>query len=185
MDSKTIDANLRIKIFPAPILREKSIDIDSFDQALHNVIAKMESIMHHLSGAGIAANQVGLNKQIALVNVIYDNIENSLDDLQFKNYTDNLLVIINPKIDWYSNETAEESEGCLSFPGIYALVKRPVKVIVSYNDQWGDRKVIKANNLLARCLQHEIDHLNGRLFIDYLNPVKRRMLTAKLLKKNS
>jgi len=158
-------AILEIKEYGEPVLREKALLLKEITPEILNLIKDMAETMYADSGVGLAAPQVGVSKRIILV----DGEE------------DGLIVLINPMIIKSEGEVVEE-EGCLSLPGIYSQVKRSSKVKVKALNENGDTIEITKEGLTARALQHEIDHLNGILFIDKIGRLKRTMLLKKLKK---
>ncbi len=159
-------AILEIKEYGEPVLREKAIPIKEIIPEILNLIKDMAETMYADSGVGLAAPQVGVSKRIILV----DGEE------------DGLIVLINPMIIQSEGEVVEE-EGCLSVPGIYSKVKRLSKVTVKALNENGDSIEITKEGLIARALQHEIDHLDGILFIDRIGRMERQILLNKLKKK--
>lgn len=149
---------MRIIKFPHPTLRHKSKPITKVDRPLRNMIEQMFEMMYHDRGIGLAANQVDLPYRLFVMNVEADP---AAEDLAH--------VFINPEITRRSG-MAEAEEGCLSFPGIYASVRRPEKVTVTAYDLRGREVVYEMSGLPARAAQHEIDHLDGIVFIDRLSP---------------
>lgn len=159
-------AILEIKEYGEPVLREKAIPIKEIIPEILNLIKDMAETMYADSGVGLAAPQVGVSKRIILV----DGEE------------DGLIVLINPMIIQSEGEVVEE-EGCLSVPGIYSKVKRLSKVTVKALNENGDSIEITKEGLIARALQHEIDHLDGILFIDRIGRMERQILLNKLKRK--
>jgi len=158
-------AVLPIHLLGSPVLREQSDTIDTVDDTTRGFVADLFETMDAADGIGLAANQVGVKQQVAVVGI---------DDDRF--------VLINPVIvESDGKDTAEE--GCLSIPDIYADVKRFSRIVVEALDLDGERQRIEADGLKARAIQHEMDHLDGILFLDRLSPLKRRVLT-KRWKKN-
>lgn len=154
-----------IKKFPDPVLRVNTKKVDSVGNGERALLDEMTKTMYISQGVGLAATQVGLKERIAVVNV-----------------GEGLIKLINPII--IKSEGAEsQEEGCLSIPGTTVKVKRAKKVTVQYMDENGDVKVLKAEGLLARAVQHEIDHLNGKMIIDYLGPIKKALVKRKLHKR--
>lgn len=162
---RVIMAIYPIVYLPDPCLRKMAAPIDKFDDDLQILIDNMFETMYHARGVGLAAPQIGISKQLSVIDVIGDKKEQ--------------IVIINPKIIHKEGEK-EYTEGCLSVPGPYDKVIRAEKVTVSALDRHGKPFEISAEGLLAECLQHEIDHLNGKLFIDLLSPLKRKMARRKM-----
>lgn len=159
-------AILEIKEYGDPVLREKALPVEEVTPEILNLIKDMTETMYTASGLGLAASQVGVPKRIILV----DGEE------------DGLIVLINPMIIKSEGEIVAE-EGCLSVPDIYSQVKRSLKVTVKALNQNGDQIEITKEDLTARALQHEIDHLDGILFIDRIGRMERQMLLNKLKKK--
>lgn len=159
-------AILEIKEYGDPVLREKALPVEEVTPEILNLIKDMTETMYTASGVGLAASQVGVPKRIILV----DGEE------------DGLIVLINPMIIKSEGEIVAE-EGCLSVPDIYSQVKRSLKVTVKALNQNGDPIEITKEDLTARALQHEIDHLDGILFIDRMGRMERQMLLNKLKKK--
>lgn len=166
-------AILAILKYPNPILRQKSTKVESFDEELHRFLDDMYETMIESGGVGLAAIQVGKAKQILIINLPRDE-----DKQQYK---EDLLEVINPTF-LTQEESIEWEEGCLSVPEFYESVKRFNKVSIAYKDRFGNDKILKAEGFLAVALQHEIDHLNGILFVDKL-PILRRKKFEKELKK--
>jgi peptide deformylase len=152
---------LDIHVLGSPVLRKETVPITQFDESLRALIKDMFETMYAAEGIGLAAPQVGRLERVAVVDV-----------------GDNPLVIINPEVV-QAEGSAKGEEGCLSIPEIYGDVERPARVVVSALDREGKPITIEASELLARCLQHEIDHLHGKLFIDYLSVLKRRSAMSK------
>ncbi|WP_332065287.1 peptide deformylase [Bartonella sp. CB189] len=158
---------------PNPILRQVSKPIDHTDSALEKLANDMLDTMYDAKGIGLAAIQVGIPLRMLVID-ISENDENT---------SRNPLIIINPEILWLSDERNIYKEGCLSIPEYYAEVERPKRLCIRYEDIQGKKRELEANNLLATCLQHEIDHLNGRLFVDHISKIKRDMAIRKLKKR--
>ena len=166
-------ATLAILKYPNPILRQKSTKVESFDESLHTLLDDMYETMIESGGVGLAAIQVGISKQILVINLPRDE-----DKQQYK---EDLLEVINPTF-LTQEDDIEWEEGCLSVPEFYESVKRFNKVSIAYKDRFGNDKILQAEGFLAVALQHEIDHLNGILFVDKL-PILRRKKFEKELKK--
>ncbi|MEF3253980.1 MAG: peptide deformylase [Deferribacterales bacterium] len=149
---------LEIKKFPDPVLRQKTTDVVNFDEELKELVNNMAETMYAAPGVGLAAPQVGVTKRLFVIDI--------------SEKKDNLMVFINPKIINAEGEICEE-EGCLSIPGEYANVTRSKEVEVFAYDVNGETFTLKADGLLSRAIQHELDHLNGKLFIDRLPLFKR------------
>lgn len=176
--------SLSLQIFPAEILTKKLRVIEQFDVKLQQYFEQMIDVMKSNDGLGIAANQIGLDIRAVAVDLTFSTDEDSSNsNSAFLSYTEKPLMLVNPEIKWVSKECIKDLEGCLSFPGIIVRVKRYECIVVSYYDCAGISHEIKAKGLLARCLQHEIDHLDGMSFIDRINPVHKSMIIKKLLKR--
>lgn len=151
-------------------LRRESKPIDKIDEDVRRLIDGMFETMYDAPGIGLAAIQIGLPWRIITM------------DLAKKDEPKNPQVFINPEVLWRSEEQATYEEGCLSIPEFYEEVERPARVKVAFTDRDGARREIEANGLLATCLQHEIDHLEGKLFIDYITKLKRDRVIKKFAK---
>ena len=162
---------MEILLVPHPILRQKAKKLKSISREDIKIANHMMGAMLKAPGVGLAANQVGILKQIVTIN--FEDKENN----KKINY-----ILFNPSIIQYSKETSLMEEGCLSLPDQYADVERPKEIILEYMDE--KEKVIKKqiDGYEARILQHEIDHLSGKLFVDYLSSLKRNMLIKKVKK---
>jgi peptide deformylase len=160
-------AKLTILEFPDPRLRTKAAPVTEFDAALNKLAADMLETMYEAPGIGLAATQVNVHRQILV-----------LDVSEEKNQP---MVIVNPKIV-ASEGSQTYQEGCLSVPGIFADVDRADRIRVEAQDVEGRPLQIEADGLLAVCIQHEMDHLVGKLFVDYLSPLKRELVRKKLEK---
>lgn len=154
----------KIVYLPDPCLRKVAKPIEQFDDALQILIEDMFDTMYHARGVGLAAPQIGISLRLSVIDTLGDKT--------------NQLVIINPEITARSGEKQFE-EGCLSVPGAYDTITRAEKVTVKALDRLGNPIEIEADGLLAECLQHEIDHLNGKLYVDLLSPLKRLMVRKK------
>jgi peptide deformylase len=159
-----------ILILPDKRLRQKSEPVKRIDSAIRKLVDDMFETMYAAPGIGLAAIQVGVPKRVVTM------------DLSKKEGEHKPQVFINPEIVSASEETAVNEEGCLSIPEYYEEVKRPAQVKVKYLDLDGKTHEVKANGLLATCLQHEIDHLNGILFIDHISKLKRDRVMKKFSK---
>jgi len=155
---------LTIVEYPDKKLREKSKKVEKFDKDLHNLLDAMYDIMISSNGIGLAAIQVAHPKEVLIINLPDE------DDEQTK---ENLLEIINPVITYKNGETTYQ-EGCLSVPGFYEDIKRYDEINISYQDRDGNTKTLSADGLLSIAIQHEIDHLQGVLFIDKLSYSRRK-----------
>lgn len=163
-------ATLPILEFPDPRLRKHAVPVTEFDSALHTLIDNMFETMYDAQGIGLAATQVDVHKRLLVIDVS----ENK----------DSPQVFINPSFEVIEDELSEYDEGCLSVPGFYETVSRPRKIIVSALDRDGNPFTLEAEGILATCIQHEIDHLDGKLFVDYISALKRQRIRSKLEKEH-
>ncbi|MES2019286.1 MAG: peptide deformylase [Pseudomonadota bacterium] len=161
-------AILNILRYPDPRLHKVATPVTEFGERIHRLVADMAETMYDAPGVGLAASQVDVHEQL----VIIDTSESK----------DELRVFVNPQITWASAEKVVYEEGCLSVPGIYDGVERATQVKVSALDADGQPFELEADGLLAVCIQHEMDHLLGKVFVDYLSPLKRNRIKAKMLK---
>jgi len=159
---------LTILEYPDMRLRKRAAPVKEVDDALRTIIDDMFETMYAAPGIGLAATQVDVHKRVLVLDV--------------SETKDNPLVFINPDIEVLDPEPLGYEEGCLSVPGYYDLVTRPRKVRVKALDRDGQPFELEAEGLLAVCVQHEVDHLDGKLFVDYLSILKRQRIKAKLLK---
>ena len=155
---------------PDPRLKAVSTDVETVDSAIRTLIDDMIDSMYAADGIGLAAVQIGVAKRVLVI------------DVDQKEGKKNAIAYINPKLVWVSEEMAVFEEGCLSVPGIYDDVERPARIKCEYLDRDGNKQLLEADGLLATCMQHEMDHLNGVLFIDHLSRLKRAMVVKKLTK---
>ncbi len=160
----------KIIIEPDNILREKSEPIEKVDDELKILMDDMLETMYAAPGIGLAAVQVGILKRLIVI------------DISKNDEGKDPLFLVNPEIIFRSKQTSTYEEGCLSLPGHYAEIERPAECHINYIDYNGKQKNLKADGLLATCIQHEIDHLDGVLFIDYLSKLKKDMILKKLIK---
>ena len=160
----------KIVIEPDPILRKKSSLIENVDDQVRKLMDDMLLTMYEAPGIGLAAVQVGILRRVIVIDISKDDQKKTP------------IFLVNPKITHKSKKTSVYEEGCLSLPGHFAEIERPSECFVNYIDYNGREKELKADGLLATCLQHEIDHLNGILFIDYLSKLKKDMIIKKLIK---
>lgn len=163
-------AILQIRTYPDRVLREQAEPIDRVDRSVRKLADDMAETMYAAPGIGLAANQVGILKRIIVL------------DLQEREGCSGLIVLINPEVIKTSGSIKHE-EGCLSVPGFFAKVTRPGYVVVRGQNLNGKTVEIEATGLLAVALQHEIDHLNGRLFVDHLGSVGRELFKRKWKKR--
>ena len=161
-------AILPILCYPDPRLHKIAQPVAVVDERVRAIVDDMFATMYDASGIGLAATQVDVHERIVVIDVSEER--------------DQPLVLINPEITWASDETRMGDEGCLSVPGIYDGVERALAVHVRALDRDGQTRVIEAEDLLAVCVQHEMDHLLGKVFVEYLSPLKRTRIKNKLLK---
>ena len=155
---------------PDPRLQAVSLDVEKVDAEIRKLADDMADSMYAADGIGLAAIQLGVARRVLVI------------DLDQKEGKRNPVAYINPKIVWASDETAVFEEGCLSVPEIWDDVERPARIKCEYLDRDGKQQLLEADGLLATCLQHEMDHLNGVLFIDHLSRLKKNMAIKKLTK---
>ncbi len=160
----------RIITVPDPILRKKSESVNDIDKDIKKLMNDMLETMYDAPGIGLAAIQIGIPKRIVVIDVSKE--PNKKEPIYF----------VNPQITWKSDVKVSYEEGCLSIPNQFAKIERPEKCNIKYLDYHGAEKEIKAEGLLATCIQHEIDHLNGILFIDYLSKLKKNIIIKKVSK---
>jgi len=160
----------KIVTIPDPILKKKSLPIENVDSSVKKLMDDMLETMYAAPGIGLAAVQVGVLKRVVVI------------DLSKKEEKKTPLFFVNPEIISTSEEQVSYEEGCLSIPNQFAEIKRPNRCHVKYLDYNGKKKDLKADGLLATCIQHEIDHLNGILFIDYLSKLKKDLILKKVIK---
>lgn len=168
---------LEILKYPHPTLKEvaKEVQKEEINDEFRATIAEMKEIMVEANGVGLAAIQVGIQKRFF---IMYDNLEDANSEI---------ITIINPEIISEDGQIIDE-EGCLSFPGVSAKVNRATTVKIKALNEFGEEIIIEKHDFLARCIQHEIDHLNGITFFDHLGSLKRKMIEKrykKLMKENS
>ena len=159
-----------ILIEPNEILRKKSLPVDNVDKDLQILMDDMLETMYAAPGIGLAAIQVGIPKRIIVL------------DIDHKEGQKKPFFLVNPEIIQKSKNLSTYEEGCLSVPGQFAEIDRPDKCHIKYLDYYGEKKEINAEGMLATCIQHEMDHLEGILFIDYLSKLKKTMIIKKLSK---
>lgn len=163
-------ALLPILEFPDPRLRTVAKPVDQVDDKIRKLVDDMFETMYDAPGIGLAASQVNVHKRVVVIDVSEDKSQP--------------LVFINPEIEVLDEELNQYDEGCLSVPGFYETVERPSHIRVKALDRDGKPFVLEPQGLLAICIQHELDHLNGKLFVDHISPFKRTRIRAKLEKKH-
>jgi len=161
-------ALLPILCYPDPKLHTVAKPVAAVDARIKTLISNMLETMYDAKGVGLAATQVDVHERLLVIDVSEER--------------DAPMVLINPTILWVSPETHLNEEGCLSVPGIYDGVQRHDAVKVEALDEHGHSRLIEADGLLAVCIQHEMDHLMGKVFVEYLSPLKRNRIKTKLLK---
>jgi peptide deformylase len=161
-------ALLNILRYPDPRLHKIAKPVAVFDERLKKLVADMAETMYDAPGVGLAATQIDVHEQLIVI-----DISDTHDDLR---------VFINPEVVWASEEKEVYDEGCLSVPGIYDGVERPARVKVRALDLDGKPFEAEADGLMAVCIQHEMDHLKGKVFVEYLSPLKRNRIKARLVK---
>ena len=159
----------KILKFPDQDLRIKAKPVESFDDELKTLTDDMFETMHSVNGIGLAATQIGVAKQVAVIDISPEKNEP--------------LVIVNPKIQILDPSKKEDyDEGWLSVPGFFEKISRPSDIKLTYQDLNGKKQEIKPEGLLTKVVQHELDHLNGRLFVDHISELKRRRIRNKIVK---
>jgi len=161
-------AILPILCYPDPKLHKVAKPVQAFDARLRTLVADMLETMYEAKGIGLAATQIDVHERLIVIDVSEGR--------------DTPLVLANPKLLWASPETHLNEEGCLSVPGIYDGVLRHDSVKVEAFDADGQKQLIEADGLLAVCIQHEMDHLMGKVFVEYLSPLKRNRIKTKMIK---
>lgn len=159
---------LTILRYPDPRLHKVAKKVSVFDARLKRLAADMADTMYDAPGVGLAASQVDVHEEV----IVIDTSDTRTD----------LRVFVNPELIWASDEKIVYDEGCLSVPGIYDGVERPARVRVRAFDVDGAPFDVDADGLLAVCIQHEMDHLKGKVFVEYLSPLKRNRIKARMLK---
>ena len=159
----------KILKFPNQDLRIKAKPVETFDEELKTLTDDMFETMHSVNGIGLAATQIGVAKQVAVIDISPEKNEP--------------LVIVNPAIQILDpTKTEDYDEGCLSVPGFFEKISRPSDIKLTYQDLNGKKQEIKPEGLLTKVVQHELDHLNGRLFVDHISELKRRRIRNKIIK---
>tara|TARA_X000001036_G_scaffold388879_1_gene385480 strand:- start:1392 stop:1916 length:525 start_codon:yes stop_codon:yes gene_type:complete len=160
----------KIVIEPDPILRKKSLPFEKVDSQVKTLLDDMLETMYEAPGIGLAAVQIGILKRAIVL------------DISREDEKKNPIFLINPIVRLKSEKRSIYEEGCLSLPGYFAEIERPAECEIDYIDYDGKERNLKAKGLMATCIQHEVDHLNGVLFIDYLSKLKKDMIIKKLIK---
>ena len=162
---------LEILTAPDPRLQERALPVENVDGSIRKLMDQLLETMYSRGGLGLASTQVGINKRVCVI-----------DLGERENRTSQPLLIANPELLWVSPTTQKTEEGCLSVPGHYAQVVRPLEVHLSYLDENNKQQMLETSGLLADCIQHEIDHLNGILFIEHLSFLKKKFILNKIAK---
>jgi peptide deformylase len=162
---------LEILTAPDPRLQEKALPVEKVNGEIRKFMDQLLDTMYLKNGIGLASTQVGVNKRVIVIDL------GERGEAPSKPF-----LMANPELLWISDTQQTTDEGCLSLPGYYAEVVRPLEAHVSYVDENNQRQHLEASGLLACCIQHEIDHLNGVLFVDHLSFLKRRLILNKLIK---
>lgn len=194
----------KIVTVPDAVLKETANPVETISEDVQTQIDRMFETMYDASGIGLAANQVGLLNRVFVMDVDpksweYANPEDvgkkdvlsiqsayrsgegqDIDEIEEEQ--DHSIAMINPEIIWESEQRSVFDEGCLSIPKQYAQIERPAIIRVQYIDEGGEKQELEAAGLVSHCIQHELDHLNGTLFIDYLSSLKRNMIVRKVQK---
>jgi len=155
---------------PDPILKTVCKPVETVDDQVRKLVDDMLETMYDAPGVGLAAPQINLDRRVIVI------------DVADKDAEPEPMGLINPEIVWASDKTKIHEEGCLSLPDMFADVERPDRVRVEYLDRDGKKQSVEADGLLSVCLQHEIDHLNGLLFVDHISTLKRNMIMRKMVK---
>jgi peptide deformylase len=159
---------LPILCFPDPRLHTVARPVEAVDARINELIERMLATMYEANGIGLAATQVDVHERLVVIDVSEER--------------DQPMVLINPEIEWASPEKRKGEEGCLSVPGVYDGVERSIAVRVRALDAAGAARSIEAEGMLAVCIQHEMDHLLGKVFVEYLSPLKLNRIKSKLVK---
>jgi peptide deformylase len=161
-------ALLSILQYPDPRLHTVAKPVREVDARVQQLVADMLETMYEANGIGLAATQVDVHERLVVIDVSEDRNQP--------------LVLVNPQMTWASEETQVNDEGCLSVPGIYDGVERSSRIKVTALDEKGQSRTLEAEGMLAVCIQHEMDHLLGKVFVEYLSPLKRNRIKSKMLK---
>ena len=161
-------SKLTILRYPDPRLHKVAKPVEKVDDRVRALVRDMFETMYDSNGVGLAATQVDVHERIIVIDVSEEG--------------DDPLVLINPKVVWTSDEKVTNDEGCLSVPGIYDAVERFERIRVEALDEQGQVQEVEGDGLLARCIQHEMDHLMGKVFVEYLSNLKRTRIKTRLIK---
>ena len=161
-------ALLNILTYPDPRLNKVAKPVANIDERIRTLVADMLETMYEAKGVGLAATQVDVHERLLVMDVSDERNEP--------------LVVINPRVVWTSDEVVLGDEGCLSVPGFSGDVERYAEIHIEYENELGDTHKLEATELLAVCVQHEMDHLIGKVYVEYLSPLKRGRIKTKLIK---
>jgi peptide deformylase len=175
-------AVLPIYVAPHPVLKKIADPVQQVTDETRKLMDDMLETMYAAPGIGLAAPQVGHSLRILVLDVDQPKNDDEDENIPLEKRKGKPQFFVNPEITWESEETNIYDEGCLSLPGQYAEVERPLRIKVKFLDYHGKQQEIEADGLLATCLQHEMDHLNGILFVDHLSTLKRDIVMRKLKK---
>jgi peptide deformylase len=156
---------------PDKRLKIKAQPVVHVNDEAREILDRMVETMYHYDGVGLAATQVGINKRLVVMEIM-DEVTN----------TTTLYKMVNPQVLWFSEEKELMPEACLSVPGQYAEVQRSTSIKASYQDETGQEFKVEVTGLMAHCIQHETEHLDGILYIDHLSPLKRKLITQRAVK---
>tara|TARA_B100001123_G_scaffold83069_1_gene94936 strand:- start:6 stop:557 length:552 start_codon:yes stop_codon:yes gene_type:complete len=174
---------MKIITLPDPILKKKCDPVKEVNDKTRKLLDDMLKTMYEAPGIGLAAPQIGISKRLIVLDVSpRPGLKRYQEEKDKEEIKPNPIQMINPEITYISQDRNTDEEGCLSIPGIMANVTRPSSCKVKYLDKNGESKEIHANGLLARCIQHELDHINGVLFIDHLSKTKKDIILRKIKK---
>lgn len=162
-------ARLTVLTVPDPRLKLKAAPVPTVDASIRQLMDNMLETMHAEDGIGLAATQVGIQKRVVVMEI--PDVDEKKPGMVYK--------MANPEIVWVSNNICSYNEGCLSVPGQRAQIERPDRVKIRFLDENNNQQELDADDILARCVQHEIDHLDGKLYVDYLTPLKKQLLIKK------
>lgn len=171
---------LKIVYVPNPILNKVSSDIEEITDETISLINNMKDTLQNANGIGLAAPQVGINKRLVIID--FRNAENIDENHIVRESDKKLIVMINPKIISLSDTKLPMKEGCLSVPNIFTSITRPTELQVEYYDENNKLVTISADNLMAKCIQHEIDHLDGLTLLEHVSALKKQMILKKVKK---
>lgn len=180
-------SSLRLVLSPNPLLNKVSSPVEKVDDSIRKLMDEMLTTMYHEDGVGLSAVQVGVLKRVVVMDVKYvaEKCEDNGCGHTHQTSNPEPIFMANPVVIKASKELSSVFEGCLSFPDFRTDIARPAEVTVEYLDYNGDKKTMDVDGILATCIQHEIDHLNGVTLVDHLSKLKREMVLKKMKKRNS